>query len=239
MNVSEDILRRIKKLLSLASSSNENEAAQAASKAQALMFQHELDVSVVEGYNLNKDNQISEEAIAAFGGRVAAWKQRLFKVVGETSLCDSYMEGSASYGWRGMLIGRKSDVQVAKYTFDYLINELERLSQKFMADQIVYDKAHSRHLRRSWLEGAVLMVISGLRADFNARRNQSEQSTALVVSREGEIQDYIKKVGLELENRSINRSMVDSYAYRQGKAAGANISLRQGLSSSGGNRQIR
>lgn len=239
MEISENILRRIKKLLLLASSSNENEAAAAAAKAQDLMFQHELDMSVVEGYNIDKDNQIEESAIATFGGRAQNWKVWLFTAVARTSLCEPYITGGRT-GQRGMIIGRKSDVELARYTFDYLIKEVERLSVAFMADQIYYDGAHARTLRRSWLEGAVMMVTGNLHSEFRARKQQSEASTALVVSREGEIKDYMKKVGLELSNRSSSRSSVDSYAYRQGKTAGASISIRRGLSgSSGGSRQIR
>lgn len=237
-NVSEDILRRIKKLLSLASSSNENEAASAAAKAQDLMFQYELDMSVVEGYNIDKDNQIEESAIAAFGGRAANWKMWLFTAVARTSLCEPYISRSRT-GQRGMIIGRKSDTELARYTFDYLIKEIERLSDAFMANQIYYDRGHARTLRRSWLEGAVLMVTGNLYSDFRARKEQSEASTALVVSREGEIKDYMNKIGMSLTSRSSSRSEVDSYAYRQGKADGASISIRRGLSGSKGSRQIQ
>lgn len=236
--VTEDVLRRIKKLLSLASSSNENEAAAAAAKAQDLMFQYELDMSVVEGYNIDKDNQIEESAMAAFGGRAQNWKMWLFTAVARTSLCEPYISRTRT-GQRGMIIGRKSDAELARYTFDYLVNEVERLSKAFMADQVYYDGGHARTLRRSWLEGAVLTVTGNLYADFRSRKQQSEASTALVVSREGEIKEYMRKIGMHLTSRSSSRTEVDSYAYRQGKAAGASISIRRGLSGSGGQRQIR
>jgi hypothetical protein len=237
MEVSINVLQRIKKLLSLAESSNENEAAAAASKAQELMFKHNLEVSDVAGIDLKPDEKVDEHNFDLDAGesKLANWRSWLFSAVAETSLCQPYISRSSrGYGKRGKLygrvIGRKSDVEVAQYTYSWLTNELERLSKQYMANQIYWDQYDSRKMRRSWLEGAAIGVSRKLRNDFNARKVETEQSTALVVVRDKEIQDWMDDHGLKLGSRQSTVSSQDRRAYAAGFQTGSNLSMTRGVS---------
>ena len=232
MDVPSNVLARIKKLLSLADSSNENEAAAAASKAQELMFKYNLEISAVENLDLRPDEKVDQHNFDIGLGEgkknVANWKSWLFVAVAQTSMCQPYI----AHGYRttyARVIGRKAVVEVAQYTYSWLIHELERLSNAYMANQIWFDQYDSRRMRRSWLEGASLGVSRKLRADFDARKVETEQSTALVVVRDKEIQDWMDDNGLQLTSRKATVASQDRRAYTAGYQAGSNLSVTRGV----------
>lgn len=237
MDVDNSILARIKKLLDLSNSSNENEAALAAAKAQELMFKHNLEISQVENIDLRPDEKVDEHNFDLDAGvsKVANWRSWLFSNVAKTSLCKAYFHRSyRGYGKQskvyGRIIGRKSDVEVAQYTYTWLTNELERLSREYMANQIYWDQYDSRKMRRSWLEGAAMGVIAQLNEQFNARKRETEASTALVVVRDREIQDWMENNGLQLRHSSSSVSQQDRNAYSAGFKTGSTMSVRKGVS---------
>jgi hypothetical protein len=237
MDVPENILARIKKLLSLSESSNENEAAAAAAKAQELMFKYEVEMSQVANLDLRPNEKVDEHNFDLDAGesKVANWRSWLFGAVAETSMCQPYFHRSSrGYGKRGKvygrIIGRKSDVEVAQYTYSWLTNELERLSHQYMANQIYWDQYDSRKMRRSWLEGAAIGVSKKLREEFRSRSTESEASTALVVVRDKEIQDWMEDHGLQLQSRKSTVSAQDRKAYAAGFQTGSSLSVRRGVS---------
>jgi hypothetical protein len=229
MDVDTSVIARIKKLLNLAESSNEHEAALAASKAQELAFQHNLELSTVQGFDLSPDEKVDRHNFdLGVGKAVANWKSWLFVTVTKTSLCHGYLEPSTKTTY-GRIIGRKADVEVAQYTYSWLLSELERLSQRYMADQIFYDQYDSRKMRRSWLEGASQGVCATLNAEFRERESQSNESTALVVVRDREINTWMEDNGLKLRSKQVSHARRDSAAFSAGFQTGSNLSVRRGI----------
>jgi len=118
----EEALERVQKLLRLAKSDNANEAAVAAAMAQRLIDLHKFDTAALTG-----DEKAPEEAISnehePIDTRYSTWKDRLLVQLGRLNGTKSYRAGKTL-----KLIGRKSDVQTVRYLYQWLTNEVERLT---------------------------------------------------------------------------------------------------------------
>ncbi len=82
MAVDSTVLSKIKKLLALSTSSNPNEAALAAAKAQELLMIHNLTLSQVEAQGEEKYC----EAFVKTGSRV--WQRLLLTVIARNNFCE-------------------------------------------------------------------------------------------------------------------------------------------------------
>lgn len=206
MSADARIIERIQKLLSLATSPNEHEAASAAAKAQALMLEHDLAMDQVEAKVDKRVTGIGETRHhLRQRGKPGNWKIALYSAVGETSDCWVYV-GSTS----GTLIGRRVDIQLAEYLFAYLVTTLERL-QKEYGDALwaemreyarrhgmtvhqaesIYSQAGEHPLRKkdSWIRGASEAVQSSL-VQFKRDRDKAPAANALVVSKKANLRDW-------------------------------------------------
>ena len=118
------VLARVKKLLALSTSSNVNEAANAAAAAQKLMLEHrltEVDVSDTQ------EGQMFELSMGAVGFALR-WKFVLVTAVARAFFCEAV---GLRVGKRRKvrIVGRKEDVEVAARVFRYLHAEINRLAK--------------------------------------------------------------------------------------------------------------
>jgi hypothetical protein len=226
------LAEKIKKLLALGTSPNENEAAAAVAKAQSLMF----------AYNISLEDLIEHKA-SEVGERVTeinmlvTWQTRLATTVASSSLCGIFVIDRARIiGGRYtvkrdrvvVFVGRDHDAELAELILSWLMGELNRLSNRY-AENLVYDTPAARKVaRRSWLEGTAATVAARLMEDFSARQSAAGGS-ALVVHRSADIQAYLAKKGL-VHNRKATSSVrkQDWEAYAQGREAGKSVALRPG-----------
>jgi hypothetical protein len=81
MAIDTTVLTKIKKLLALSTSSNPNEAASAAAKAQELLMQHNLTMSQIETHG--QESQYCE-AFVNTGSRV--WRRLLLTAIAQYTL---------------------------------------------------------------------------------------------------------------------------------------------------------
>jgi len=129
----DKILDRVKKLLALSTSSNVNEAANAAAAAQRLMLEHkltEIDVSDIqddEGMNATWTARIFELSLGA-SGFASRWKFVLVTAVARAFFCEAV---GLRVGQRRKvrIVGRKEDVEIAARVFRYLHTEIDRLAK--------------------------------------------------------------------------------------------------------------
>lgn len=143
----ETILVRIKKLLALAQSSNPNEAAVAAAKAQALLTQHNVAMADVEALSLRKEgvDQFDWSDIVNESNKSLEWRNTLFLRVTQVMWCKGwsadrktthFYDSKGRLRWRvtrrSIVIGRPADVEVARYLYDFLVKTGERLSRDFI-----------------------------------------------------------------------------------------------------------
>lgn len=221
MKADDKVIDKIRKLLALATSPNEHEAASAAAKAQDLMQEYDLSVESVSVKVDPRTGGITETdriVLRAFG-KPGGWKVRLFETIAKTSDC---WITTSQWHWDGkqysrddtaVLIGRPLDIQLAHYLFDYLVTTLERLQKEYgdsrWADLREYAKQwgmsthdaerdykamgkHPLRSKDSWIKGAVLSVVQTLEREKYERDHLGEDQWGLVVSKEGEKEAFVQ-----------------------------------------------
>jgi hypothetical protein len=128
------VIDKIKKLFALAAhpSTNVNEAAAAAGRAQALLFANKLSMAEIEVNGGKPAEAVGQLNLDARGKAHIKWKASLMSAVGRGCYCKVIQ----SVGLRNdkgeticrlMIIGKPSDAQTVQYLYTYLVSEIERL----------------------------------------------------------------------------------------------------------------
>ncbi len=131
----EEALQKVAKLLRLAKSDNVNEAAVAASMAQAIMERFKLQASDVDvnapngaRASTNGARPQDSEPIQNFGHvpldtQNSTWRIRLASTLAHANQCMLYLSGKHL-----CLVGRASDVDTVRYLYSWLAPEIDRLT---------------------------------------------------------------------------------------------------------------
>ena len=127
MNKQEAMIEKIKKLLRLAKSSNEHEAALAAARAQELLAKYNLDESLLTENELPKEASISHTEIVK---KPASWVYLLASSVAGAFDCSYFFQ---PYYGRMSFVGVDLDHEIATFTFSYLYRSICKLAAQFMA----------------------------------------------------------------------------------------------------------
>lgn len=128
----DEAVDKVAKLLRLSKSSNENEAALAASRAQEIMDRYKIDILGVDENNTENgkapepiiDNALGEELES--GARLASWKWRLFVTIGKHNQCKGYKGFSGGIA----IVGRPSDAKIVRQLFVWLVKEIDRVTHR-------------------------------------------------------------------------------------------------------------
>jgi Protein of unknown function (DUF2786) len=210
----DKILDRVKKLLALSTSSNVNEAANAAAAAQRLMLEHRLTEADVSD---TQEGQMFELSMGAVGF-ASRWKFVLVTAVARSFFCEA-VGLRVGHRRKVRIVGRKEDVEIAARVFRYLHFEINRLAKieieaidwgvrdvLFGSLGLESEQDPEKYLE-SFRRGAVAAVIAKFRSgeeDFVA-----SDSRSLVISRRD--RDRVREyVGAKFTNtRSPGREDVD------------------------------
>ena len=218
------IIEKIRKLLALANSCNEHEAALAASHAQRLLSEHNLAMADIESHY---KPQSADKVETTVSKTLPKWVRHL-----SAGVCTAFDCQAIHHPATGKMtfIGVGADVQVAAYTFSYLDKTVRKLCSSYMKHNH-NDSVPSRHremTRQSYYLGAVSTIIGRL-------RKQKVQTPitpgALVPVKEGLINKAMADIGPTRIVRS-RRSYVNSHAYNKGQQDGQQIEINKGLGNS-------
>ena len=172
------IIEKIKKLLALANSSNEHEAALAASHAQRLLSEHNLAMADIEASH-KPDKADKVETIIS--KTLPKWLRHLIAGVSTAFDCQAVHHPATG---KMTFIGVGADVQIAVYTFAYLDRTVRKLCTSYMKQHVISTMAnrHRELMRQSYYLGAVSTI--------NARLKEQKVETpvtsgALVPVKEG------------------------------------------------------
>jgi hypothetical protein len=131
----EKVLARIQKLLALAGDKrgNENEAANAAAMAQAILADYGLEMAQLESTLASKDPG-GREKKAHDRAAMYRYQQTLMQGVAETHFCRYFLTETRAESFgkmrkvkRHVLLGRAINVRAATMIYDYLIDTMDRL----------------------------------------------------------------------------------------------------------------
>jgi len=125
------IVAKIHKLLALATSDNEAEAALAASKAQTLLLEYNISEQELGAYKNEKSEKVTEVRTGGKNARnVSNWYNRLAWIVGKANLCNVLISGTGLI-W----IGKPTNIEVAQFMADALSNDLQRIADILWKDE--------------------------------------------------------------------------------------------------------
>src|SRR5665647_2084435 len=145
------IIEKIKKLLSLANSSNEHEAALAAGHAQRLLSEHNLAMADIEASHKPDKADKVETTVSK---SLPKWLRHLSAGVSTAFDCQAIHHPATG---KMSFIGVGADVQVAAYTFAYLDRTVRKLCTNYMKHHVSSSIAnrHRELMRQSYYLGAV------------------------------------------------------------------------------------
>jgi hypothetical protein len=215
------IIEKIKKLLALADSSNEHEAALAAGHAQRLLAEHNLAMTDIEAAHQPDKADTVETSVPR---SLPKWLRHLCSGVSSAFDCQAVHHPATG---KMTFIGVGADLQVAVYTFTYLERTVRMLCSCYMklhANNAVTNR-HRELMRQSYFLGAVTTITTRLRE----QQVQTPINTgALVPVKEGLIRQAMSEIG-KIRTMHSRKSYINSSAYNCGQADGKAIGLRHGV----------
>lgn len=250
----QDILDRITKLLALATSPNEHEAAAAAAKAQEILTEHNLRLEDIKSEHKSPDMPIEQVEIDSYGRRVY-WKGFLASALADANFCAMWWLGG-----RVIVVGRNHNVAIVKSLYDYLTKTVERLAAQGVKSEkeayVVYQgeflimgikpsvtEPNWRTWKYSFITGCTKRLAERIEEQTRRMNAEGIPNTAvtglacrMAHEREQEaIAQWRREQGINLTQRkSGSKARVTRDGYTAGQRAGDSISLKQQLTSSSG-----
>ena len=238
MSVDHKIKDKLQKLLALAASDNEHEAALAMEKAQALMNEHNLtthDVAedgsgaIIENedvWGLTKSRQRWESTLgssiaAAFDGRA---------VVSPTD-----------EGWYLTFIASRTDMAFIVDLFGRLRQTVRRMSQVYVdRERSSRPWLSAKTLHNSYRRGLVLTIHKRLETLKENTRPDAERVNRygftgmdLIVVKNQAVDQHVEKLFDKLRSEPRTRLKVYSHAYKQGQEDGNQVNLHRSIDGDG------
>lgn len=213
---SEEVIAKIKKLMSLAESDNENEAALATLRANELMVKHNLDVIA----SLGADSREVEYCVKL----VLPYRRSSPRMSAIAQILQEFFVYPVHTSAGLEVTGTRANVDNAEYIATYLNRELARLWKQART-------AGKRKLREKAFMSA---LAQSYKAKMQAARSHlpaSDQQTLMVI---GEELDWAVQgaYGGGLQTTSSRYQSCRESAAR-GAEAGANLSIRRGVNTRG------
>jgi hypothetical protein len=224
----------------------EGEAQAAAAAMQRLLLKYNLSLSKVllEAEGQAADNGIVKDTFR-FSERYQSktWKQQLLFGVAQYNFVKALTHGEN----RGSFIGRPENVYAVRQLFDYLCEELERLSQDELIRAQGYERrprgkwqwakvgpntvrTHGRTWRQAFLLGAVHRLEARMADNYYAiveeeKARAATQTTALITLNDAAIDSFVKTTWGKIGHRSYDTDVGDWGGYEKGQAVAEGISL--------------
>lgn len=217
------IIEKIRKLLALADSSNEHEAALAAAHAQRLLSLHNLAMADIEANQRPKSADKIETSVAK---TLPKWVRNL-----SASVCSAFDCQGIHHPAHGKMtfIGVGADVQIAAYTFAYLEKTVRKLCAGYMKQHSngTFTNRNKELMRQSYYLGAVSTIATQL---VKQKAETPVTPGALVPIKEGLIKKALNELGPIRTVRG-RKSFINPHAFNQGQSDGRNVSIHKGVTS--------
>jgi len=131
--VPDELVSKVRKLLSLSKSDNPNEAELAMSKAKKLAVEYDLDLSSIDIHDKQKPEPIVKGDSIQLGKREPTCGKYIQWILTTHFNVRIIRSGGRYFGRSMTFIGRKQDIELSKYVWDFLNAELPRLWHRYYA----------------------------------------------------------------------------------------------------------
>ena len=217
------IIDRVKKLLSLASSSNEHEAFLAMKKVQELYAKY----NYIHYSNLD-EKKFAHQIYSFSSKKVSLWKKRLVVLLiehffVEAFLLNQYNVQKTSEEQCVEIVGLKENVEMAEYVLDFIIKKSEVLAHQ--------QKLKGR-FKNSFLYGIIEGFDQKLRApqqqELREEKNLTVQALQ-IFKQDPQLKKYLKNIYPHLQQGRSSRQTFHEKSFQAGQTAGKNIQLHKGI----------
>lgn len=200
----EEITEKIKKLLTLAESSNVHEASLAAARAQELMDRYEIELSSLNPVSPQSE-PIEQHSDFFMAGRIENWRGMLLNSLCDANTCKVWKRRMKYENTLLVVAGTKTNVQTVRYMFNALSRVVEQLS--------LQHRGGGKSFIASFKVGAATAICHKIYASKEATRKAmyQEASTqgaqalmridgalAVIKEREKELQKFLDGIGLNI-----------------------------------------
>lgn len=211
--------------MSLATSSNQNEAELASKKAQELLLRHNLSISD----HVEKEFEQIELDSMTKSNPVADTVQILLK---DFFFVRCYYQLQASHYKNGKLmttktvqmIGTESNIEIGKYVYDYLTFTFNHLWKEYKKKT-----GCSTSAKKSFIYG----LYYGLRDKLQEQQRNVLNEYGLTVVPDAALNKHMANFNLRAKRATNNN--FSSEANNAGRAQGANININKGVTSKANN----
>lgn len=223
--MTDKIIDRIQKLLRLSKSSNEHEAALAASNAAALMAEHQISDAQLRVDDPTAPNEAIGDTVVERRGTRIAWRGRIAHGVAASMGCKMYWRDGGNVS----IIGKPSHVAAVTYTYQYLCCEIDRIADEAWEQHQYEARETVRVWKNAFRLGAASVIHSRLHADIGreAAKPAGRESQAMVLVRQ-DVQ-AVMAYAANLHLRAGRPAKVSSRdGYDHGQEAGRSVVLGGG-----------
>ncbi len=241
--IDHKIVERLKKLLALSASDNENEANLAMRKAEDLMRRHNLSVADVALNGSSAD--IESVEVSGLTKSKQKWELHLGICIAHTfnGRAISYRLGPGK-GWRFTFVAGRTDLELIVDLYERLRQTIRRMSSAYVrANPNPY--VSPRTLHNSYRLGMLRTIKTRLeQVRKNTMPNDESRNVygmsgkELMVVKSNAVDRKVEELFSKLKISTSRISTVNMTAYRRGQADGRNVSLHRSLEGSEGSRFI-
>lgn len=218
----EKVIDKIRKLLALATSSNENEAQSAMLMAQRWMAKYNIEMSQVEDAPV--DHEVVEEEADKKRHRTK-WKRSLAEVIADNFNCDIFFRGHGSYAT--IFVGKKDSIEICKTVYSAAVMFIDREFSKYWNEEgkwhefKLFGQANAKVERP--LSDSIVMkdsyargFIRRLRERFKEQKVEAEQEGwGLVLVKDSDVVAYMQSMEFK-GSMSSGPSSIDGKSLQQG-----------------------
>ena len=227
----ESILKRIQKLLkmSIENGASENEAMQAADKAQKLLQEHNLSIS-----DLKDEDQVEPMDSEDVEVDRDLWKGYIRNSTAKLYFCKTYTTMKLDKHYRRIkvitFVGRKSNRMVATEMCKYFINTIERLTaEEFKA--VPGSRASINKMSHAFKQGAASRLSKRLNDKYieivpaYIPQGNPDGLPVLYKNEQMAITKWLEQKGIRLRSSTSRMSIRDRVAYSRGSEKANGIGL--------------
>ena len=207
----KSVKRRVKKLLALSKSPNENEALSALRKANELMAEHKLSKAEFAGY-VEKSVKSTKRAVR--------WRIILANAVERLYATEHYRDAVTG---SMVFIGEELDAFMSAEMFSYFVRTIER-----MAAQNIRKNAKYRY-RQSYREGIASRIFDRM---WELGQQCSWRNPKELEQKKNEISAWVNNQ-VSLTNGKAKKSKQNNRAFTRGMNDGDSVSLSRQMTGSG------
>jgi hypothetical protein len=225
MDTTETIKERIRKLLAMAASANENEAALAMGFAQELLIKYRLtEAELHDSIIINNEPIIKDEEPLFMAGRIPGWKSQLATMLATFNNCRLVKYGYSpsadqKRGTKLIIFGRQTDIDNVRFLLGYAVVTLTNLSVF-----AIIGGGHS--YAQSWFLGAVAGISEKLYEGKKRAQVGFSKFTIIKVEHQlDDVDDFISESVGKLRKGTGSNTKINSEAYNQGHKAGKSVDL--------------